>query len=116
MARKKKTHHTDEFKLRAVKLCLETDKNDSEIAKDLGLHPTTLSTWKQKYLKNQNQAFSKKKASTPEQEELKKLKKEMQIIKEERDILECQAKWIIIQQVEVLLKQRLATSLIRNSA
>ncbi|MCK5100121.1 MAG: transposase, partial [Desulfobacteraceae bacterium] len=28
-------------------------KHDAEIARDLGVHQTTLSTWKQKYFKNQ---------------------------------------------------------------
>jgi len=50
--------YNKDFKLRAVKLCLESEKHDAEIARDLGVHQTTLSTWKQKYLKNQKQAFS----------------------------------------------------------
>ncbi len=40
--------YNKDFKLRAVKLCLESDKHDAEIAIDLGIHQTTLSTWKQK--------------------------------------------------------------------
>ena len=75
------------FKLRAVKLCLKSDKHDAEIARDLGVHQTTLSTWKQKYLKNQKQAFSGPKGSDEFTEEIKVLKKELAIAKEERDIL-----------------------------
>ena len=79
--------YNKDFKLRAVKLCLESDKHDAEIARDLGVHQTTLSTWKQKYLKNQKQAFSANKGSDEFTEEIKVLKKELGIAKEERDIL-----------------------------
>ncbi len=79
--------YNKDFKLRAVKLCLESDKHDAEIARDLGVHQTTLSTWKQKYLKNQKQAFSGPKSSDEFTEEIKVLKKELAIAKEERDIL-----------------------------
>jgi len=79
--------YNKDFKLRAVKLCLEVDKHDAEIARDLGIHQTTLSTWKQKYLKNQKQAFSDPKGSDEFAEEIKTLKKELVIAKEERDIL-----------------------------
>ncbi len=79
--------YNKDFKLRAVKLCLESDKHDAQIARDLGVHQTTLSTWKQKYLKNQKQAFSDPKEADEFTEEIKALKKELAIAKEERDIL-----------------------------
>jgi len=79
--------YNKDFKLRAVKLCLESNKHDAEIARDLGIHQTTLSTWKQKYLKNQKQAFSDPKGPDEFTEEIKVLKKELAIAKEERDIL-----------------------------
>jgi hypothetical protein len=58
MGKRKNKKYNNNFKLRAVKLCLETDKSNAEIARDLGVQQTTLSTWKQKYLINQLQAFS----------------------------------------------------------
>ncbi len=79
--------YNKDFKLRAVKLCLDSGKHDAEIARDLGVHQTTLSTWKQKYLKNQKQAFSDPKNSDEFVKEIKALKKELIIAKEERDIL-----------------------------
>jgi len=53
MGKRKNRKYNNDFKLRAVKLCLETNKPDAEIARDLGVQQTTLSTWKQKYLKIQ---------------------------------------------------------------
>lgn len=87
MEKRKLTRYNKEFKLRAVKLCLESDKNAAEIARDLGVHQTTLSTWKQHYLKNQKQAFSAPKAPDEFNDEIKKLKRELAIAQEERDIL-----------------------------
>jgi len=79
--------YNKDFKLKAVKPCLESDKNDAQIARDLGVHQTTLSTWKQKYLKNQKKAFSDPKGTDEFAKEIKALKKELAIAKEERDIL-----------------------------
>jgi len=84
--RKNKKYNSD-FKLRAVKLCLETDKPDAEIARDLGMQQTTLSTWKQRYLKNQQKAFSGNNGPDIFSKEIRALKKELFIAKQERDIL-----------------------------
>ncbi len=87
MEKKKKRKYNNDFKLRAVKFCIETDKPDAEIARDLGVQQTTLSTWKQKYLKNQKQAFAGINGSDSLSKEIKALKKELAIAKQERDIL-----------------------------
>jgi len=79
--------YNKDFKLRAVKLCFNSSKHGAEIARDLGVHQTTLSSWKQKYLNNQKQAFSDPKGSDEFVKEIKALKKELIIAKEERDIL-----------------------------
>ena len=60
MGKRKNRKYNNDFKLRAVKLCIETDKPDAEIARDLGVQQTTLSTWKQRYFKNQIQCESAK--------------------------------------------------------
>jgi transposase len=87
MGKRKNRKYNNDFKLRAVKLCLETNKPDAEIARDLGVQKTTLSTWKQKYLKNQIQAFLCNNSSDSFFKEVKALKKELFIAKQERDIL-----------------------------
>jgi len=87
MGKRKNRKYNNDFKLRAVKLCLETNKPDAEIARDLGVQQTTLSTWKQKYLKNQTQAFSGNNGSDTFSKEITALKKELFIAKQERDIL-----------------------------
>jgi hypothetical protein len=51
MGKRKRGNYNNDFKLRAVKLCLETDKPDAEIARDLGVQHDFVST---KSKKNQN--------------------------------------------------------------
>ncbi len=87
MAKRILKRYNNDFKLRAVKLCLESDKPAAEIARDLGIHQTTLSTWKQKYIKNQKQTFSDPSGSDESIKEIKFLKKQLVITNEERDIL-----------------------------
>ena len=87
MGKRKNKRYNNDFKLRAVKLCLETDKPAAEIARDLGVQQTTLSTWKQKYLRNQKQAFAGKHETDIFSKEIRILKKELFIAKQERDIL-----------------------------
>ncbi len=87
MGKRRNRKYNNDFKLRAVKLCLETDKPNAEIARDLGVQQTTLSTWKQKYLKNQTQAFAGHNGADTLSKEIKALKKELSIAKQERDIL-----------------------------
>ena len=57
MGKRKNKKYNNDFKLRAVKFCLESNKHDAEIARNLGVHKTTLSTCKQKYLKINNRLF-----------------------------------------------------------
>jgi len=87
MKERKSVKYDNEVKLRAVKLCLESDKPDIKIAEELGIKPTTLATWKSKYLKNQEKAFSSKDNLTAEQKEIISLKKELRSVSIQRVIL-----------------------------
>jgi len=59
----------------------------SRISKDLGVNENSLYKWKRDYLTDQQNAFPGKGRMKPEDEELRKLKKELHIVKMERDIL-----------------------------
>jgi transposase len=72
-----------EFKSEAVKL---TDSMPSaQVARDLGLNPNLLSRWKKQLKTNPKNAFTGK--GTPEQEEIKRLKKDLSQVTQQRDIL-----------------------------
>lgn len=85
MSKKVKTKYTTEFKERAVKMVIRSEKPTSQIANDLGIKVTTLYSWVNKI----------KSADNPTQEqsneemfnELVRLKKELSEVKEQRDIL-----------------------------
>lgn len=47
MARKPK--YSASFKFNVVRESLESDRTDAEIARENGIHPVTLSTWKKKF-------------------------------------------------------------------
>ena len=86
MSDKRKTYD-NEFKLSAVKMIVEGGMSVSRISKDLGVNENSLYKWKRDYLTDQQNAFPGKGRMKPEDEELRKLKKELYIVKMERDIL-----------------------------
>ena len=79
--------YDEEFKLNAVKLCLESDCTRKQIAKELGLPVSTLAEWIKAYKNAGNKAFPGKGHIKDSEAELIKLRKELAIAREERDIL-----------------------------
>jgi transposase len=76
---------TDEFKAGAVRLVLDEGKSVGQVARDLDLTPSALSGW----VKQARADRSKGKAglTTEERAELAALRKELRVVKMERDIL-----------------------------
>jgi transposase len=86
--RQRKTRKYDkEFKQNAVNLCLKKDRGYSEIAKDLGLPVSTLASWVESYQKDGKEAFPGKGHLKASDAEVAELRKELAIVREERDIL-----------------------------
>lgn len=80
-----KTKYTTEYKDRAVRMVISSEKSTIQIAKDLGIKTTTLYAWVNKA----NSPNAQEVGQTNEQmfDELKRLKKELAEVKEQRDIL-----------------------------
>lgn len=76
-----------EFKINAVQLVTEKKMSVRKVADELNIHPNLLSIWKGKYLKDGEKAFRGRGRISPEKAELRKLRKELERVKEERDIL-----------------------------
>ena len=73
-----------EFKAEAVKLARSSEKPLSELARDLGVSSGTLRNW----LKQQRIDAGKRHGlTTDEREELRHLRKENKVLKEEREVL-----------------------------
>ena len=85
----KRNVYTAAFKREAVRLTEQSDTSVERIAKDLGVSPQTLHSWKKAAKTQGPLAFpgQGKLALTPEQEENRRLKKELELVKQERDIL-----------------------------
>ena len=76
-----------QFKLDALRKIQESDQSIASIARDLGVHPNVLYRWREQMLADPGHAFPGKGNLKPEDEELRKLRRENEILKEERDIL-----------------------------
>jgi transposase len=79
--------YTKEFKLEAVRLVKSSGKPMSQIARDLGVSDSALSKWCQQWSEQGEQAFPGSGHQTAEQEEIRRLKRELEVTRQERDIL-----------------------------
>jgi transposase len=84
--------HTREFRDSAIQLVLNSNEEIKTIAEDLGVNAKTLYNWVYNHKKdNTLQAYQRNttKISTKEslEEELRRLRKENRLLKQERDIL-----------------------------
>ncbi len=82
MVHKKKRQFTDEFKAHAVELVRVSGKSATEVAKDLGISTAALCRWVARA-----EAEPAKSTSEAQQEELKRLRKEVETLRMERDFL-----------------------------
>ena len=81
--------YSEEFKKDAVGHSLTSEKTVEEVARDLGIAHSNLRRWRAQYSKNGELAFPRngKQRLTPQEEEIRKLKKELYEVQQERDIL-----------------------------
>jgi len=82
----KRRQHTREFKLDAVKMVLEGRKI-SEVAENLGVNRSLLQTWKRQFQEDGSVAFPGQGKLKPDDEENRRLRRELAITQQERDIL-----------------------------
>ena len=86
MARNQKSY-TREFKIEAVRLLETTGKSQSQIERELGIGSTNLSRWKREFGEHGEQAFPGRGRMMPEEERMRMLERENEILRQERDIL-----------------------------
>jgi len=81
--------YSEEFKREAVQHCLASEKAVAEVTQDLGIAHSNLRRWRAQYGKKGELAFpgNGKQRLTPQEEEIRRLKKELDEVKQERDIL-----------------------------
>ena len=86
MGRKRRSY-SREFKIEAVSLITEGGLSISQAARDLGISQTVLGRWKKQFTEDPGQAFPGKGKVGPQDEELFRLRRELAIVRQERDIL-----------------------------
>jgi transposase len=95
MSKQQVKSYSAEFKERAVKLAVESDQSVAQTARDLGVNENTLHTWLSKYHEGENGTQGRLNAEHL-YDELKRLKKENALLKEERDILKKAAAYFAV--------------------
>jgi transposase len=76
-----------EFKLEAVRMASEPGTTSGDVERRLGIGQGVLSRWKRELKRDGQQAFPGKGHLKPEDEELRRLKRENERLRRERDIL-----------------------------
>ena len=86
MEKRKRRKFTDEFKREAVRLVQQGDGNVSQVARDLDVTPSALRKWV-KAAEVHGSKGAPEALSKAEREELRKLRRRVRTLEEEREIL-----------------------------
>jgi transposase len=79
--------YSREFKVEAVRMITEKGLPVTQVARDLGIDRTLLTKWKHEVIADPREAFPGKGRLKTVDEELHRLRKEVETLKQERDIL-----------------------------
>jgi len=75
------------FKIEAVRLSESSSQSVEEVAKDLGIPISNLHRWRRQYRNAPTLAFPGKGHQSDQDEEVRRLRKEVTTLRQERDIL-----------------------------
>ena len=79
--------YTREFKEEAVRLAQASGKPITQIARELGISDTSIHQWRKELAEYGKEAFPGSGHQTPLEEENRRLKRELERVQQERDIL-----------------------------
>ena len=74
-----------DFKLNAIMLCEESGRNQRDFEKEMGIGAGCISHWRRELTESKDKAFPGN--GTPRDQEIASLKREIEILRQERDIL-----------------------------
>jgi transposase len=80
-------YFSKEFKRDAVQMVTERGMPVGKVARELDIHPNLLHLWRRQFLAKGDKAFAGKGHIAPEKAQIRRLQKELERVKEERDIL-----------------------------
>ncbi len=79
--------YTREFKQEAVRLAQTSGKPIAQVARELGISDTSIHQWRKELAENGSEAIPGKGHQTALEEENRRLKRELERVQQERDIL-----------------------------
>ncbi len=90
--RRERREFTPEFKLEAVRLATSGEKSLRRVAREIGVHENLLRSWKRKALQRSSASgvadvFPGNGKLTSQDEELRRLRRELEVTRQERDFL-----------------------------
>jgi transposase len=85
--KKVRKQYTREFKMEAVRLLETSGKSAAQLERELGIGSGNLWRWKRDFAADGEDAFPGHGRLTPEQERVRQLERENEILCQERDIL-----------------------------
>ena len=81
----KRRQYSSEFKREAVQLVIQGGLSIAQVARDLGLNDNMVSRWKKEAEQNGQRAFPGQ--GHPQDEELSRLRREVEVLRQEREVL-----------------------------
>ena len=87
MTKRERKTYTREFKCEAVRLAEESSLPMAQVARQLGIHRNMLANWRKEMAKLDETDFSGDGAGSTSEEELEKLRQEVKLLRQERDVL-----------------------------
>jgi len=81
----RRKQYSSEFKREAVRLVTEGGLSIAQVARDLGLDDNMVSRWKKEAQQNGQRAFPGQ--GHPQDEELSRLRREVEVLRQEREVL-----------------------------
>lgn len=84
---KERRKYDREFKIEAVRLYESSGKSMRAIEQELGITPYLLAKWVQEFRHGETRAFPGKGRLPAEEAEVKRLRRENEVLRQERDIL-----------------------------
>ena len=85
--KRQRRNYTREFKVEAVRLATESERSVAAVARDLGIHPNNLYKWCQQLASDGEEAFPGHGKVKESDEENRYLRRELDKVRQERDIL-----------------------------
>ena len=87
MSAKKRKSYSPEFKIEAVKLITEKGYSIADASRSLGVEYSVLRRWKKQFTSDPERAFPGRGRLAAPDDELRRLRRELERVKQERDIL-----------------------------